>query len=621
MRLTLKLTKAIILTGAMSLFAASAVFAAEKKIDIPVQKEYTSAKITFSIEGYSNETAIVRDEKGNNEYTCTIDEEGNGECVINQELKPGTWSITVYKENETDEEGNEVEAEIGKVKISFEGSLDKVMETGDADIKVATDIAGLKMYFKDDSFVATWTDTTCGNVNIEVINADNFQKIDSQTVGGRSYELPLDDTIKEIIVKIVPSSSSNIEGAATEQSFIFDNHPDATVTYEDIDITNRDTINATVNLRKPYSLLFMNNNKEFDKTDTLEAGEYTYEIPTEVGDNNYLIYVIDDKGNMRSTAGYVEKDVISPELELKEVYDQIQTYDTSITLEGRVKDYDYFTINDREVKVEGDWTFKYIYELKEGENVISIKASDRAGNVNEYVAHITRLIEVKKPFPWIPVSGGVLVLIGIIAYFYKKKHGGFGPKEKPVKVKEEPKEPVERKTITINKKAVVEFIELLLPLVVAWVFFAKIIMIAVVQSGSMEPTLMTGNTVFYNRLAYVKNAPKRGDVVIFWSDEVNCLLGKRIIGVGGDKVEFADGQVIINGHYTDESAYIDDKIETNCDKVFNVPEGCYFMLGDNRENSLDARYWKQCYIPLENIKGRYMGQIDFSIQYDILHDY
>ncbi len=177
------------------------------------------------------------------------------------------------------------------------------------------------------------------------------------------------------------------------------------------------------------------------------------------------------------------------------------------------------------------------------------------------------------------------------------------------------------KTIEINKKMVIDVVELLIPILVAWILFSQIIMIAVVQSGSMEPTLMTGNTVFYNRLAYKNNAPQRGDVVIMWSDETNCLLGKRIIGVGGDKVEFIDGQVVINGHFTDESQYLANDIETNCNKVFNVPEGCYLMLGDNRENSLDARFWQNPYIPFENIKGRYMGQIDFSIQYDILHNY
>ncbi len=172
-----------------------------------------------------------------------------------------------------------------------------------------------------------------------------------------------------------------------------------------------------------------------------------------------------------------------------------------------------------------------------------------------------------------------------------------------------------------NKKLIIDIIEISLPIIFAWILFSKVILIAVVQSGSMEPTLMTGNTVFYNRLAYIANTPQRGDVVIMWSDEANCLLGKRIIGVGGDKVEFIDGLVVINGHCTDESTYIDKNIETNCNKVFEVPEGYYFMLGDNRENSVDSRYWAEPYIPLENIKGRYMGQIDFSIQYDILHAY
>ncbi len=165
---------------------------------------------------------------------------------------------------------------------------------------------------------------------------------------------------------------------------------------------------------------------------------------------------------------------------------------------------------------------------------------------------------------------------------------------------------------------IIDIIELLIPVIIAWIVFAKIIMVAVVQSGSMEPTLMTGNTVFYNRLAYVNTAPARGDVVIMWSDETNCLLGKRIIGVGGDEIEFLDGQVVINGHFTDESAYLDKDIETNCDKVFHVPEDSYFMLGDNRMDSIDARFWQNPYIPFKDIKGKYMWQIDFSFQYDVI---
>ncbi len=172
-----------------------------------------------------------------------------------------------------------------------------------------------------------------------------------------------------------------------------------------------------------------------------------------------------------------------------------------------------------------------------------------------------------------------------------------------------------------KKSLIIDIIEISFPIALAWILFSKIILIAVVQSGSMEPTLKVGNTVFYNRLAYINSTPQRGDVIIMWSDETGYLLGKRIIGIGGDKVEFLDGQLVINDHFTDESAYLDGDIETNCNKVFNVPEGCYLMLGDNRENSMDARYWKNPYIPFENIKGKYMGQIDFSIQYDILHDY
>ena len=158
----------------------------------------------------------------------------------------------------------------------------------------------------------------------------------------------------------------------------------------------------------------------------------------------------------------------------------------------------------------------------------------------------------------------------------------------------------------------------LLALIAAYVILSYIIMVSVIQSGSMEPTLDVGNTVFYNRLAYVNSEPQRGDVIVFFSEEYNSYFGKRVIGLPGDKITFKDGYVVINGQYCDESAYIDPEIETNCSKEFEVPSGCYFLLGDNRELSNDARFWNQPYIEKRLIAGKYMGQIEFSFQYDII---
>ena len=122
---------------------------------------------------------------------------------------------------------------ISPVKIQVEGSMENLVDV-DRDITVATDIAGLRMYFKDDSFVAEWTDTTCGNVDIEVINAKNLQKLDKQTVKGNSYACPLDDSVEEIMVTLVPAVSAQVEGASNSFTFKFDNNPDAVVTYEDL---------------------------------------------------------------------------------------------------------------------------------------------------------------------------------------------------------------------------------------------------------------------------------------------------------------------------------------------------------------------------------------------------
>ena len=128
---------------------------------------------------------------------------------------------------------------------------------------------------------------------------------------------------------------------------------------------------------------------------------------------------------------------------------------------------------------------------------------------------------------------------------------------------------------------------------------------ATIPSGSMENTIMQGDRIFGNRLAYVMTDPKRYDIIIFkYPDDTSKTFIKRIIGLPGETVEIKDGNVYINGSETP----LDDSFcaeETEGDfGPYVVPEDSYFVMGDNRNNSLDSRYWDETYVSRKQIVAK-----------------
>jgi signal peptidase I len=124
-----------------------------------------------------------------------------------------------------------------------------------------------------------------------------------------------------------------------------------------------------------------------------------------------------------------------------------------------------------------------------------------------------------------------------------------------------------------------------------------------IPSESMVPTLEVGDRVFVNKFVYRFSEPQRGDIIVFRSVEGEGEdLIKRVIGVPGDRIAIINGVLHVNGE-TQKETYLRDArpLDEGPNGPTRVREGEVFMMGDNRANSRDSRFFGP--VPIENIEG------------------
>lgn len=154
-------------------------------------------------------------------------------------------------------------------------------------------------------------------------------------------------------------------------------------------------------------------------------------------------------------------------------------------------------------------------------------------------------------------------------------------------------EQINRAKAERGRKRIRFLIELLLVIalaaVVSFTFFSSV----QIQESSMNPTLMTGDRVFIDRLAYRTGRVRRGDLIAYTgsNDADAGLHVKRVIGLPGETVQIRDGLILIDGR-----TYIENQDFPSISRAglaadgIKLGSGEYFVLGDNRNNSEDSRF-------------------------------
>ena len=596
-------------------------YAQTKEMTVGLTDVYTQATFYLEFETEQTYNVVVTYPSGLTHET-TI--EGNEGTISISDIENGEYKVTITADDDINVKSR-VEAK--KTEIS----------ANPKDINISTVVSGLQIYFKDTDLCIEWDKNANEDViDIEIIEPNSMQVLDSAKLNDNFYSLDFDESIKQLEVYLVPAKSANIDGAGTRFTIdvVLDNG--GRVKFPNETLYNVSEYSFDVSILDNMTVFVDEDGKiVYDNTYNV-AGDYNIVIPLNDMKNHITVWLKDDKGNLNSFSTVIDRDIEAPVFNISP-FDTV-TKNSSINISGSVTEATSVFFNDFEVLTDEYGRFSFDNALIVGDNNISLTAADEAGNVTRIDYVITRKEVNYTPALVIAIIGFIVLFMGVISK--KKKEFSQNPKsvksEKPTKKekvvkektspffsasgKKEKKEKVKpeirtkeiKKPIKRSSKSVLNGIFDYLPIcvfiAVVLITMTCLIKNTVVASASMEPTLKTGSICLYNKLAYKYKPISRGDIICFYSTEQNEVMSKRVIGIAGDEISFKDGYIFINGLKAEES-YISEDMETNSTKTFTVPEGSVFVLGDNRDNSYDSRYWENPYISVNQIYGKYLGTI------------
>lgn len=169
-----------------------------------------------------------------------------------------------------------------------------------------------------------------------------------------------------------------------------------------------------------------------------------------------------------------------------------------------------------------------------------------------------------------------------------------------------------RRAQAVKKSIVREYAEAIaIAVILALIIRTFVVQAFKIPSGSMLPTLQIGDHILVSKFIYYFTEPKRGDIIVFKfpQDERRDFI-KRVIGLPGETIEVRDKQVYINGRPLEEpyAVHLDTSILSNPHSPrdqfgpVRIPEGHLFVMGDNRDHSMDSRFWG--FLDMREVKGK-----------------